>query len=99
MLFGIQNFAFILALLLIKDGWSQSQTWTFFEFGICVDNKTTHILFGMIINNFVVPQMSIILAYAWVPFIVKNQNQLLLKIETREEILKHIFHKILHPRS
>jgi hypothetical protein len=33
------------------------------------------------------------------PFIVKNQNQLLLKIETREEILKHIFHIILRPRS
>jgi hypothetical protein len=53
----------------------------------------------MIINNFIVPQMSIILAYARMPFIVKNQNQLLLKIEKREEILKHIFHKILNPRS
>ena len=43
--------------------------------------------------------MSIILAHAWMPFIVKNQNQPLLKIETREEIFKHIFHIVLHPRS
>ena len=97
--FGFKNFAFILVLLLIKDGCNQGETWIFFEFGICVNKETTNILFGMIIDNFIVLQMSIILAHAWMPFIVKNQNQLLLKIETREEILKHIFHLLLHPRS
>jgi hypothetical protein len=45
-----------------------------------------HNIFLMIMNDFIGLQSSIISAYAWMPIIVKNQNQLLLKIERREEI-------------
>lgn len=89
--FAIPNFAYNMALPLIINRCNQSEALTLYNFDVCFDDIENKI-FNRICNYFIRPQTSIIT--------YMNECQLLLyfkiswmflKIETHEEILKHIF--------